>query len=172
MKPLKTDVAFETPWFQLLAKTYREGEPPYYTLHVRDYVSILALTAEGRVLIVRQYRPAAKQYTYELPCGLIDPGEQPVDTARRELVEETGYQAGEVEVLGTMLVDSGRIENTAWTVLARGVRPVEGAAVEEGLEVFTWTVDEVVQATMDGRFAHSLHVAIVWLAMLKGHLQT
>src|SRR5215470_8887600 len=58
MKPVKTDVAFATPWFQVLAKTFKEGEPPYYTLRIPDYSSILARTAGGRIVIVRQFRPA------------------------------------------------------------------------------------------------------------------
>ena len=53
MKPLKTDVAFATPWFEVLAKTFKTGEAPYYTLRLPDYASIVALTEERRVVIVR-----------------------------------------------------------------------------------------------------------------------
>jgi ADP-ribose pyrophosphatase len=170
LKPLKTEVAFATPWIQVMAKTLREGEEPYYTLSLPDYVSILALTEDGRVLVVRQYRQAVERYTLELPSGLVDAGEQPAETARRELREETGYEAGEIEVIGTLSVDTGRLGNVAWACVARGVRPIAGAVIEEGLECFAWTLDEVVQATIEGRFDHSLHIAIVWLAMLKGVL--
>src|ERR1041385_1573711 len=102
MKPLKTEVAFATPWFEVLAKTIKPDEPPYYTLKLPDYASVVAVTEEGRVLIVRQYRPAVDRYTLELPSGIVDPGETPAQSAGRELLEETGYQAGEIEVLGSM----------------------------------------------------------------------
>jgi ADP-ribose pyrophosphatase len=170
MKPIKTETAFATPWFQVLAKTFKDGEEPYYSLLLRDYASVLALTQEGRVLIVRQYRPAVDRYTLELPSGIIDPGETPAQSASRELLEETGYQAGEVEVLGSMEPDTGRLGNRIWGFVAHGVRKVEGAVPEEGIEVFTWSVEELVQATIDGRFDHALHVAFVWLAKLKGKL--
>jgi ADP-ribose pyrophosphatase len=122
------------------------------------------------VVLVRQYRIAVERYTVELPSGLIDPGECPEDTARRELLEETGYQAGAVELLGCMEPDTGRLENRIWACVAQGVRPVDGAAPEDGIEVLTWSIEELIQATIEGRFNHALHVAVVWLASLKGKL--
>ena len=170
MKPLKTEVAFATPWFEVLARTFREGELPYYTLRLPDYASVVAITAEGRVVIVRQYRPAVERHTLELPSGLVDAGETPAESARRELLEETGYQADTLEVIGSLEPDTGRLGNRIWGCVARGVRPLEGAVPEAGIEVFTWSVEELVEATIDGRFDHALHVGIVWLARLKGKL--
>ncbi len=77
MKPLRSESVYSTPWFDLIAKTMREGEPPYYSLRLPDYVGILAFTPERRIIAVRQYRPAVEQYTLELPAGLVDPGEAP-----------------------------------------------------------------------------------------------
>ena len=99
MKPLKTEVEFATPWFQILAKTMREGEPPYYSLKLPDYTSIVALTDDQQILIVRQYRPAVERYTLELPSGLVDPGETPRNRPSRT-ARETGYDAANVEDLG------------------------------------------------------------------------
>src|SRR5437763_401900 len=71
VKPLKVEVAFGTPWFQILGKTMREGEDPYYSLRLPDYAAVVALTEDQRVLIVRQYRPAVEHHTLELPSGLV-----------------------------------------------------------------------------------------------------
>jgi ADP-ribose pyrophosphatase len=120
------------------------------------------------MLIVRQYRPAVERYTLELPSGLVDAGETPAEAARRELLEETGYQAAEVELLGGMDPDTGRLGNRIWSCLAKGVRRVEDRAPEEGIEVLTWPLDELAQAIVDGRFDHALHVAAVMIAVLKG----
>ena len=168
MKPLKTEVAFATPWFQVLGKTMRPGEEPFYSLKLPDYAVAVALTEDQQVLIVRQYRPALERHTLEFPSGLVDAGETPAETVRRELLEETGYQAGEIEPLGGMDPDTGRLGNRIWCFLAKGVRRVEGHAPEEGIEVLTWPLDELVRATVDGRFDHALHVAAVLLAVLKG----
>jgi ADP-ribose pyrophosphatase len=171
MKPLKTQVEFATPWFQILGKTMREGEAPYYSLKLPDYAAVVAITEDNKVLIVRQYRPAVERYTLELPSGLVDPGETPVEAAGRELLEETGYEAGALEDLGPMLTDNGRLDNHIYGCVATGARPVPGRAPEEGIEVLTWPLDELARATADGRFDHALHLAVVMLAMVKGRLR-
>ena len=171
MKPLKTEVAFATPWFELLAKTVRPEEAPYYSLKVPDYAALIAVTEEQRVLVVRQYRPAVERYTLELPSGLVDPGESPAQAAARELVEETAYEAGEVELLGPTYPDTGRLTNRIWGCWATGVRPVSGCKPEGGIEVLTYSLEELWRATKDGSFDHSRLVAILLQAVLQGKLQ-
>ena len=57
----------------------------------QDYIAIVALTPDGKIPIVRQYRPALERFTWELPAGLVDKGEDAADSCRRELMEETGF---------------------------------------------------------------------------------
>jgi ADP-ribose pyrophosphatase len=166
--PIRTAVAFRTPWFDLLSKTVDEGGEPYYSLRLPDYAAIVARTADGRVLCVRQYRPAVERVTLELPSGLVDPGETPAQAASRELLEETGYEAAEVEALSPMLPDTGRLTNRIWACVATGLRRVEGREPEAGIEVVSLTVPELLRATADGGFDHALHVAVILLAQLRG----
>ena len=171
MKPLKTEVTYKTPWFEVVGKTMRADEPPYYSLRLPDYAAVVAFTEDGRILVVRQYRPAVEQYSLELPSGIIDPGEEPAETAGRELLEETGYAAAHTEVIGPMLVDTGRLSNRMFGCVVTGARPVAGRAPEDGIEVLVWKVEELWRATRSGEFALSLHVAILMQAVLAGKLR-
>ena len=170
MKPLKTEISFSTPWFELLAKTMKPGEAPYYSLRLVDYTAIIALTGDGRMLAVRQYRPALERYTIELPSGLVDPGETPEAAAFRELREETGYDAAEMEPLGPMNVDNGRMGNRIWHFVAHGVRRVDGHVPEEGVELTSYSMAELRKALLDGEFDHAQHAAGLLQAMLRGKL--
>jgi ADP-ribose pyrophosphatase len=172
VKPLKTEVAYQTPWFELLAKTMKDGEPPYYSLRIADYVGILAITTDQRILAVRQYRPAVERYTIEFPAGMVDAGETPLETAGRELLEETGYEAGALELLGEMSTDTGRLTNRIWACMATGVSQLEGYRAEDGIETLTYSLPELMNATAEGEFDHALHVAILMLAVAKGAVRT
>jgi ADP-ribose pyrophosphatase len=169
MQPLKTEVVYSTAFFDLLAKTMKPGEEPYYSLRVPDFAVIVALTGDDRVLAVRQYRPSVERYTVELPSGLVDPGESPAQAAQRELLEETGYAAGEVELLGPMIPEAGRLCNRLWTCFARGVQRM--AEPEAGIEVVRYSMEELAAATLRGEFSHAPHVGSVLLAMLHGKLE-
>jgi ADP-ribose pyrophosphatase len=168
--PIRTSVVYRTPWFELLAKTMDEGDEPYYSLRLPDYAAILALTTNQQVLCVRQYRPAVERYTLELPSGIIDPGETPEQSARRELIEETGYEADSLQVLGPTYPDTGRLGNQIWACVATGLRRIEGRQPEEGIEVVEMSAEELLRATNDGTFDHALHIAVILMAQLRGLL--
>jgi ADP-ribose pyrophosphatase len=169
MQPLKSEVVFSTAFFDLMAKTMKAGEEPYYSLKVPDFAVIVALTEDDRMLAVRQYRPSVERYTMELPSGLVDPGESPLEAARRELLEETGYAAEDVEMLGPTIPEAGRLSNQLWTCFALDVRRV--SEPEAGIEVVAYPLPELVRATLDGEFCHAPHLGSVLLALLHGKLR-
>ncbi len=168
VKPIHTETVYSTPWCDLVAKTMREGESPYYSLRLPEYVGILAMTPDQRVIAVRQYRPAVEQFTLELPAGIVEKGEAPAACAARELLEETGYQADKMEVLGEMTTDTGRLSNIIWACFARGVHKVENYPAEADIETLTYSMGELMEAIRKGEFNHSLHVSILTLAAAKG----
>jgi len=85
--------------------------------------AVVPLLPEGRVLMIRQYRHAAGQVLYELPAGTLQPGESPADCARRELAEETGYAAGELELMLSTYLSPGYSTELIHVFLARDLHP-------------------------------------------------
>src|SRR5258708_4698212 len=82
---------YTTPWFSLEQRKVVGEKNPFYALKLPDYVGVFATTAQSKVLLVEQFRPATEDYMLELPAGHVDQGETPKEAARRELFEETGY---------------------------------------------------------------------------------
>ena len=95
-------VEFSTPWFEVISKQIGSEAAPYYSLKMLDYVSVVAITPQDELVLVRQYRPAVELYTLELPSGHAEQNETPSESARRELCEEAGFQAPHLELLGKL----------------------------------------------------------------------
>jgi ADP-ribose pyrophosphatase len=161
-------VELTTPWFDLVAKRMHVGDPPYYSLRMPDYVSVIALTGEQQVVLVRQYRPAVERYTLELPSGHVEVDETPEQSARRELAEETGYHADRMELLGSLLTDSGRHENRLWCYLASTVTPLDtGYDPEPGIERVLIHRSALFDIIAKGEFDHALHLGVLALGLAK-----
>ncbi len=115
-------------------------------------VAIVALTDEGRVCLVRQYRTALGRVTVEVPAGKLDPGEDPLDCARRELREETGMEAGRMAYLTTIATSGGFCDELIHLFMATGLTQAEAAPdADEFINVDLVDVSELVDAVLDGR---------------------
>ncbi len=119
----QAEVVFHTPWFQVLARKSADGKQPHYSIQSVDFVVIVALDAQDRLLLVRQFRPAVGRVTLELPTGHIESGETPEEAARKELCEETGYEADAFELLAQLSPSTARFTNRLWVYFAPNVRP-------------------------------------------------
>ena len=164
---------FATPWFNVVAKDVTGGDPndPYYVLELDDYVSVVALTEQDEVLLVRQYRPVVEEPTLELPSGHVEPGEEPEQSMRRELIEETGYEAGEIELLGCLTPDVGRLANRMWCYFAPNAKPCKpDVKIEPGIERVICSREQLGEYLMSGELDHALDIAVILLAVLKGRL--
>jgi ADP-ribose pyrophosphatase len=170
VKVLTRQSVFSTPWFEIIAKRVDAAPDPgpYYSLKTDDYVSVVALTADERIVLVRQFRPAVECETLELPSGHVDAGETAERAAERELYEETGYRAKELRPIGTLMTDTGRMTNRSWCFLAldADLDPV-WSGPERGVEPVLLPLSEFFQSIRNGEFGHALHLAPVLLAVLK-----
>ena len=161
-------------WVTLVTRRFAfpdEAPQPYHSLALADYVTVLAVTEDGRIPLVRQFRPAVEKVTLELPGGLLDADETPAAIVARELEEETGYTLmSEAILLGELMPDSGRLENRFWCYFGNA-RALEGWTPEPGVERVLYTAGDLRHAIMDGTFDHALHVALVGLALIRGYLK-
>jgi ADP-ribose pyrophosphatase len=149
-----------------------EREHEFDILDSPDWVNVIALTAEGKVVLIRQFRHGTGEITTEIPGGMIDPGENPLEAARRELREETGYQATEWEGIGTVEPNPAFQTNTTYSFLARGAhlageqRPDEN----EEIEVFEHPLGNIWQLLEGGIIKHALVLCAFFHLVRHGDL--
>jgi ADP-ribose pyrophosphatase len=162
---------YKTKWFRLVEKSFEDCPAPFYWIESPDCVNILAVTADGRVPLISQYRPALDRDSLELPAGHIDDNETGEAAARRELLEETGYHAPNLELVGVVDPDTGRMRVRIWCYFARDVVKVaEPEAGDEKLCNQECTLADLDQMLRDGRMLHAQDMAAILLARVRGFI--
>lgn len=164
------ETVFSSPWFQLVARTQCESDHPYYVIQAPDCVNVIALTDDNNLLLVKQHRITIQEDTIEFPSGHIDRDEKPEEAARRELFEETGYQAANLELLGIIATDTGRLSNKLWCYFATGVTFVHDTVDGEIQNVMLCTPSTLMQYINEGKIIHAQDIASTLLAIQKGKL--
>lgn len=142
----------------------RWGEEEREIVRHPGAAAVAAFTPDDRVILVRQRREAVREELLEVPAGVLDvEGERPLDAARRELREETGYEAPAWERLGAIHASPGFTDERVELFLARDATRV--AEPEEGIEVVLMPGPEARAAVRDGRVSDAKSVAALLLAV-------
>ena len=154
----------ETRVFDVLSVRYRhpgrEVERDFVVIDAPDWCNVIALTTEGHLVLVRQFRYGIDEFSLEIPGGMIDPGEDPVAAAVRELREETGFVGTGARLLASVRPNPAIQNNRCHFVLVEGAKlsaPV-GWDHDEEIAVTTAPVDEVLAWARSGVITHSLVV--------------
>ncbi len=139
--------------------------------HVREVVRhpgavvVLPLLPDGRICLLRNYRVAVRETLVELPAGTLEPDEDPAETARRELAEETGYRAGRIEHLLNFWMSPGILDERMHLYLAEDLRPGPTALeAGEDIQPLLCTWDEAMEMIRRGeiRDAKTLTGLLYW----------
>jgi ADP-ribose pyrophosphatase len=163
-------IVFSTPWFEIAARAQKNSPLPYYVVQAPDCVSIIGMTQENKVLLVRQYRATIREKTLEFPSGHINKDEEPVSAAHRELLEETGYHASRMEPLGVIATDTGRLGNKLWCYFATDLTYTRKPVDCEIHQVIMRTPRTLLKYIHDGIIIHAQDIAAAFLAIRKGKL--
>lgn len=137
-------------------------------------VAIIAVTDEGKIVMVEQYRKALERSIIEIPAGKLEPGEEPLRTAERELEEETGYECREMEHLISFYTSPGFADELVHVFVAHQLAKKEDAAgldEDEFVELLELTLAEVEQYLQEGKIRDAKTAYAVQYLQLKQALQ-
>ena len=136
-------------------------------LEFRSWANVVALTKNGEAVLVKQYRHGVCESLLELPGGLVEDGEDPLDGARRELLEETGYAASSFIQVGQFYPNPAFQTNTLHCFLALEAEKVGEQSLDAGedIEVDLVPFDELVEIAKRGEFRHGLMTAVLFFAL-------
>lgn len=138
---------------------------PVWSLEVSEWVNIIPITSDNKVVLVNQYRFGSKKMSLEIPGGMVDPGEDPKIASVRELYEETGYESKEVIKLGKVLPNPALMGNYAHTFLAlnaqrTGLQKLDGM---EDIEIVEIPIDDIPKLIESGKIEHSIVISAFYL---------
>ena len=182
---LRTEHIIQDQWIDFRKCVYRYPDgrvfEPFYSYSRRDYAVIVASDTEGRYLCVRQFRHGIREVTTEFPAGGIERKdgkeygasqdlsvEDALEAAKRELLEETGYESDEWRHLLTIPSNATVSDNYAHLFVARNCRRVTGQHLDEteDLTVVKHTAQEIEEMIKNGDFQQAMHVT-AWLLALR-----
>lgn len=167
-KTLSTEYLHRRPWLTVRRDTVElpNGNvyPEYYVLEYPTWINVIAITDEGKFVMVRQYRHGLGITATELCAGVVEVGEDPLDGAKRELLEETGYAGGDWELSMVVSANPGSQNNLTHCYIARGVKKVADQDLDatEDIVVELLSEEEVYEMLVSDNLKQALMCAPLW----------
>jgi ADP-ribose pyrophosphatase len=163
-----------SPWISVVAREveFARGAPVevYHAVEQADYIAIVAMTPAGRIPIVRQFRPAIEDFAWELPAGLVEKREKPIECAQRELLEETGLVTRAIRLLGCAFPCTGRLNNRIHSFFVETGERAADFQPEPGVQSRLVRPADLSQLIAAGKFVSQLHIGALLLAEMHGLL--
>lgn len=166
----------ERPWMRLREDEVRlpgrSDLEEYHVVELPDWSCVVCLTEQRQLVMVEQYRHAVEAVSLELPAGAVDPGERPLAAARRELLEETGYVAGEWVALASCAPNPARASNRAFFYAALDATCAQPQTLDDREEIAVHLVDaaDALRMADEGEIIHGTHLTALFWAHFRGFL--
>ncbi len=144
-----------------------EGE--FFVLDTNDWVNVLALTPDDKIILVRQFRYGSKEQSLEPPGGVVERGEDPVVAGLRELQEETGYVGEEPKLLGVVRPNAAILSNRCHVILVRNAQKTAELNFDQHEELVTelYPVKELKEMVRRGEITHSIGLNSIMMLLLE-----
>ena len=171
-KIIKRTKNFISPWVSIYEDNVLDAngkDDLYHTIFVYDYVCIIAIDREGYVPLVRQFRHAVNELTLELPGGLCDNDQNPKETIKKELMEETGFFSNsDLKELLSLRPCTGRLSNRCWCYYLENIKKYNNWEPEAGIDLVMTKSSELLKLIDDGHIQNSMHVSTIYKAYKEG----
>ena len=167
-KKIKTKLEADCRIFKVNRVTFeheeRQTSGDFFVLDTPDWIHVIALTPANEIVMVKQFRFGTENLSWEIPGGLMEKGESPVEAALRELREETGYEGENAELIATINPNPAIQDTVCRFVLVRNAVKKHELDWDEHEEILTATVpaNEVEEWAHGGKIFHSLSVAALF----------
>lgn len=173
-KTISSEYLFNDRWFRVRKEVCETPEgkiiDPYYVYDFPAWVGAFALSEEGKVIMVRQYRHALGETCIEIPGGCVDDTDSSHEEAvARELMEETGYSFSGFEYLGRISPNPSTNSNLLHMYLARGGRKTGSQSLDhnEDIEVVELEISELLELLKQNRIIQAMHVTCIFYALQR-----
>lgn len=173
-KTISSEYLFKDQWFTVRKDVCERPDgkrvEPYYVYEFPTWVTALAFTKDGKVILEKQYRHALGETSFELPGGCVDDTDASLEDAiARELMEETGYRFASYEYVGKTCANPSTNNNWIHCFIARDGELMNAQSLDdnEDIEVHLISIEELKEKIFNGEIVQSMHVAACMFAFRK-----
>lgn len=172
----KEDTEYKVRIFEILKRNItmpdKKKSGDFYIIDAPTWINVIPVTKKGTIILVEQYRHGIHEVTLEIPGGVVDPGETPLDTAKRELLEETGFSSAKWKKIGRVSTNPAIMTNYCETWLAEDCEFTSHLNPDEfeELNVIEMSIDTLLNLINGGEVNHALIVAAIGLWRIKNSM--
>jgi ADP-ribose pyrophosphatase len=173
-KVISSEYLFNDRWFKVRKEVCETPQgkivDPYYVYDFSTWVGALPVTADGKIIMVKQYRHALGETCIEIPGGCVDDSDKNLEDAiAREVLEETGYSFTSYEYLGRISPNPSTNSNLLHMFLAKGGKKLAKQQLDdnEEIEVMELSIDELKQLIRENKIIQAMHISCIMYGLNK-----